>query len=787
MLSTALIALLVAAGACLYLGRRLASLQAETAAVRRRADLVEARFAAATLGSFDLSDKAAGASPGLVAGLDLGAATVGDTAPGSLEAVLALFADSDRQSLADAIETLEREGEGFRLVLKPKQGPDAVSVSGACFDGPGGAEDRSAFLWFQDLGEEVTRFERAEAERSLREALLDTLPVPVWLRDQTLKLSYCNAAYAGAVDRERETAVADSIELLDQAQGAPGQDLARKAREAGAAVTASHHAVIGGARRWMAVEERPFGADGLVGLAIDRTDSEELKTELSRHIDAHSEVLDNLASGIAIFGQDMRLKFYNGAYARMFHLDEDFLATEPHLNDVHEALRERRQIPESADFPKFKKERLRAFQTLIAPLEELQHLPDGSTIRTVVAPHPFGGVLSICEDVTDRLALERSYNTLIAVRQETLDNLFEGVAVFGSDGRLKLHNPAYARIWELPAESLQNEPHVRDLLPQLRRFYPIKDKSWPEAAERMAVQVTEAEPRGGRFERGDGTVLDWSQVPLPDGASLFTYFDVTDSTRVERALRERAEALETTDRLKSEFIANVSYELRTPLNAIIGFAEILEKQLFGELNDRQLDYARAIVESSERLISLINDILDLATIEAGYLQLELESIDIRELLNSIFTLGHERARSRGLELALDCEEDVGAVVADPRRLKQALFNLLSNAFKFTPEGGSVTVSAVRDNGELLLSVADTGVGIPVEEHGRVFDKFIRGPGNPRQAGAGLGLSLVRSLIELHGGQVELVSEPDRGTKVTCRIPVERTLQAVEPPADARQA
>ena len=560
MLPTALIALLIAAGVCLYLGRRLAALQAKAGAVRQRAAIAEARLAAATLGSFDLSDKAAGASPGLIPGLGLTGGTAGAPAPLGLDAVLALFADSDRQSLTAAIEALERDGDGFRLVLRPKQGPAAVLVSGARLDGPAEAVDRSAFLWFQDVSEEVTRFERAEAECALREALLDALPVPVWLRDEAFRLSYCNAAYAGAVDRERESAVADSVELLDQAQGEPGQALARQAREAGAAVTASHHAVVDGQRRLMAVEERPFGDEGLVGLAIDRTDVEELQSELSRHIDAHSEVLDNLASGIAIFGQDMRLKFYNGAYARMFHLDEDFLATEPHLNDVHEALRERRQIPEYADFPKFKKERLRAFQTLIAPLEELQHLPDGSTIRMVVAPHPFGGVLSICEDVTDRLALERSYNTLIAVRQETLDNLFEGVAVFGSDGRLKLHNPAFARIWELPAESLQNEPHVRDLLPQLRRFYPIDEESWPEAEERMAVQVTEAEPRSGRFERSDGMVLEWSQVPLPDGASLFTYFDVTDSTRVERALRERAEALETTDRLKSEFIANVSYE-----------------------------------------------------------------------------------------------------------------------------------------------------------------------------------------------------------------------------------
>ena len=781
MLPIFLIALLVAAVACLYLGRRLTAAQVENAAARQLAARLQHRLAVATQGVFDLADKQAGASPALAAALGLDGARSPD-----LEAVLEAFDPAGQLALEAAVAALEQDGEGFSLQLRPKAGGKVLAVMGLRLEDEANGEVAD-FLWFQDQTELATRLERCEAERDLREALLNALPVPVWQRDEALRLTYCNEAYARAVDCERSAAVEENVELLDQAQGAAGQALARRAQQDGAAVSESHHAVIGGERRLLAVEERPFGENGLVGLAIDRTEVEDLQTELSRHIDAHSEVLDNLASGIAIFGQDMNLKFYNGAYARMFNLDEDFLATEPHLNDVHEALRERRQIPEYADFPKFKQERLRILQTLIEPLEELQHLPDGSTIRVVVAPHPFGGVLSVCEDVTDRLALERSYNTLIAVRQETLDNLFEGVAVFGSDGRLKLHNPAYARIWELTAESLQNEPHVRDLLPQLRGFYSDDERDWAEKSERLAVQVTEAEPRSGRLERSDGMMLDWAQVPLPDGASLFTYFDVTDSTRVERALRERAEALETTDRLKSEFIANVSYELRTPLNAIIGFAEILEKQLFGELNDRQLEYARAIVESSERLISLINDILDLATIEAGYLQLELEPIDVRELLNSIFTLGHERARSRGLELALVCPEDIGAVIADPRRLKQALFNLLSNAFKFTPEGGSVTVSAERENGELLLSVADTGVGIPQEDHNRVFAKFVRGPGNPRQAGAGLGLSLVRSLIELHGGKVDLVSEPERGTRVTCRIPIEPPVLSLAPPAEVQEA
>ena len=776
-----LIALLVAAAACVVFERRLAAAQANRAKTAAAAALAQARLEAATLGIFDLSDRDGGASAPLRAALGLD-----PEGPAGLKAVLEAFEPIAANRLTEAVAALDQNGRPFSLIAARRDGQGAYRVSGAVISKKDG-EGSDRFLSFQDESDLVAERDRAAAERDLRDRLLNTLPVPVWQRDADMRLTFCNEAYARAVDRDPGSAVSAGVELLGQAHGATGQALARRVCAEKTSLTESHHAVIGGERRLVAVSEEPFRGGGSVGLAIDRTEVEELQSELARHIEVHSDVLNSLASGIAIFGQDMHLKFYNGAYSRMFSLDEDLLNAEPHLNDVHEMLRDRRQLPEYADFPKFKKERLRLFQTLIEPREELQHCPDGSTIRLVIAPHPFGGVICTYEDVTDRLALERSYNTLIAVRQETLDNLFEGVAVFGGDGRLKLHNPAYARIWGLSAESLQNDPHVRDILPQIRKFYSVDDEDWRDTMERLAVQVTEAEPRSGRFERTDDVVLDWAQVPLPDGASLFTYFDVTDSTRVERALRERAEALETTDRLKSEFIANVSYELRTPLNAIIGFAEILEKQLFGELNDRQLDYARAIVESSERLISLINDILDLATIEAGYLQLELESIDIRELLNSIFTLGHERARSRGLELALDCEEDVGAVVADPRRLKQALFNLLSNAFKFTPEGGSVTVSAVRDNGELLLSVADTGVGIPVEEHGRVFDKFIRGPGNPRQAGAGLGLSLVRSLIELHGGQVELVSEPDRGTKVTCRIPVERTLQAVEPPADARQA
>jgi signal transduction histidine kinase len=238
-------------------------------------------------------------------------------------------------------------------------------------------------------------------------------------------------------------------------------------------------------------------------------------------------------------------------------------------------------------------------------------------------------------------------------------------------------------------------------------------------------------------------------------------------------LREKNEALETADRLKSEFIPNVSYELRTPLNVLIGFTEILTNQYFGTLNARQLDYAHSILDSAHHLMDLINDILDLATIEAGYLVLEQNRVDVRQMLKAVAALTEERARSRGLDFRLLCSPEVGTIEADERRLKQALFNLASNAIKFTPPGGAVSIEAESRGGELLFSVADTGIVIEPADQARGVERFAPGA---RQSAAGLGLALVKKLIELHGGAVEIESAAGLGTRVTCRLPARRPVR-----------
>ena len=612
----------------------------------------------------------------------------------------------------------------------------------------------------------------AQEELSTLLTALDSLPRPVWRRGKDLELIYVNETYCKAVGQPREEVLRKQIELLGRSEAELARELAREAQKSGHRQSMTRHAVAAGERRLFQVTEGALPDGSLVGYAHDQTDTEERKVELDRHIKAHGAVLQNLNVGIAILDKKLQLDFYNAAYADMWQLEDDYLGSRPHFGDILETLRIHRRLPEQADFADYKRTQLRRLQTLIEPYEDLLHAPDGTTLRMTATPHPFGGVLVTFEDVTDRLTLERSYNTLIAVQQETLNSLYEGVAVFGQDGRLKLSTKAFAEIWQIPQESLANEPHVRDLLPQVRRFFSLGDEVWERFSSRAIAQATEPDRRNGRQELADGRVIDWAQVPLPDGANLFTFVDATDSLRVERALRERAEALETADRLKSEFIANISYELRTPLNAIIGFAQMLEEKYAGELNERQADYTRAIVESSRELTSLIDNMLDLASIEAGYLQIEPTDAEISELLRGASTLIRERIRAQNLKLTVDCPKDIGRVSCDQRRILQALFNLLSNACQFTDEGGRVKLGARRGNGEVCIFVKDSGIGIPEDDQERIFSSFERGSSRQsgQHSGVGLGLSLVKSLIELHGGWVELESSEGTGTTVTCHLP-----------------
>ena len=433
-------------------------------------------------------------------------------------------------------------------------------------------------------------------------------------------------------------------------------------------------------------------------------------------------------------------------------------------------MRERRMLPETVDFCAFKEGRLRLFTNLIEPLEELMHLPDGTTLRMVVSAHPHGGLLYFYEDVSDRLALERERNLKIAVQKATLDNLSEGVAVFGGDGRLTLFNPRYAGMWRLGEAFFATRPHVSEIAERWRLLMEGAH-DWEALSTRMVMGTLERSGGMQRIERPDGVIIDHASVPLPDGAVLTACVDVTDSIRIERALRERNEALEAAEVSKSKFLESVSYVLRTPLNTIMGFDELLMKPYFGELNGRQREYAEGIFESSRHLLVLIDDILDLATIEAGQMELTKTRIDIRATLAGVLRETRRKVARRGLRFTVECDRDIGPIVIDEPRIAEVLRDLIDNAVMFTPSGGAIAIGARREGDEVALWIADTGPGIEPDQVETAFGTFQRGATRRGQEpGVGLGLSLAKSFIELHGGRVDIESEPGRGTRVTCTIP-----------------
>jgi signal transduction histidine kinase len=243
-------------------------------------------------------------------------------------------------------------------------------------------------------------------------------------------------------------------------------------------------------------------------------------------------------------------------------------------------------------------------------------------------------------------------------------------------------------------------------------------------------------------------------------------------TGLERKVADKTAELEAANRHKSEFLANMSHELRTPLNAVIGFSEVLKEQMFGELNPKQLEYVRDIYTSGQHLLSLINDILDLSKVEAGYMALDMQEFDVNSAIKNCCTLIRERVMRQRLHFESTVDPAIGKWLADERKFKQVVLNLLSNAVKFTPQGGSVELRARIEEGWLVVSVRDTGIGISPDERAAIFKEFhqVRTVGSAKHEGTGLGLSLSRRLVELHHGTLTVESEPGRGSTFTARFP-----------------
>lgn len=636
------------------------------------------------------------------------------------------------------VERLRDHGERFHVHLRLGD-RRILQVDGR----PAGAR---AVLWLTDVTRPAGEVQRlsaalteAETERDAVQEMMDHAPFALWRRDATHSLVWANQAYLTAIE-------AGSLEAARALEGmdSPNTPLP----EAGKPTRERRATIVAGARRVMDILRVALQGQTFA-YAQDVTDLAEAETVLRRHIEAHAETLDRLSTPVAIFGPDKKLEFYNRAFSQLWRLPEDWLASKPQDGDLLEALRERRRLPEQADWRAFKRQRLALYTQAIEPREELWHLPDGTTLKVTSHPHPFGGLLFVYEDVSERLRLESSYNTLIRVQRETLDHLYEGVAVFGSDGRLRLFNPAYARIWHLDPETLGGEPHVDEIAERCRALFRAPD-NWAAFRARVTGVVTSRQASSGRIERPDKSVVDFASVPLPDGGMLLSYLDVSDTIRVERTLRERAEALETADRLKSQFISNVSMQLRAPMD------RILDLSARADADGRAI---ASIEEAAASLASLLDDILELASLDAGEVTIERQDVQVAHLFADAAVSIAARARDMGLKADLVGGDNLGRAWLDPRRVRQILVHLSAHLMRIAPEGATLRF------------------GVEAQPDGIVFSFGLdQAPVMEAEAAGGVDLSLVQRLAALHDGLVEFDREPEGGPRILC------TLAAAAPPS-----
>ena len=637
----------------------------------------------------------------------------------------------------------------------------------------------SLLLWFIDTsaGEE----ERAKLGLRLRQSegalgslthLIEAAPFPMWYRGPDLKLGLVNSAFVHAVEGKDATDVIDrGAELIDAQGESSAIATAREAQETGRVVSKMQAAIIRGERRMLRIANVPLATGAVAGFAVDVQDLEDARAELARYIESQRELADRMTAGTAQFDADRSLSFFNRPFALMTKLDPEWLAENPEFDRVIERMRDEQRLPETRDFPSWKEERRNWFTSADEVIEEEWMLPAGDHIRVVAQPLPDGGLRLFLEDRTEQLRLASARDTLLRVRAATFDNLFEAISVFASDGRLYTWNSRFLEDWELDEEWLTSHPRVDELVPAMARKL-VNPTAAAQIREMVRQTTNERQSSSGRISMTDGRHFQFAAVPLPDGNALFTMVDVTDSTRIEAALRERATALEEADRVKTDFVANMSYELRTPLTSIGGFAELLGGGYAGDLSTKGRDYVSAILESVERLSKLINDVLDLTTGDARGVVLDKERVDVAGLCRAAVETAKPRAAEKAQKLDVEIAPGAGHVFGDARRLRESIEHVLQNAIAYTDRKGRIALSADGDKKQAVIRIRDNGPGIDEQDLPKVFNRFDRvaEAGVRGEAALGLGLPLTQQFLEAHGGAVELDSKKGKGTTVTLTIP-----------------
>ena len=679
--------------------------------------------------------------------------------------------DADAERLVRLLEDLRVHGRAFAISLKTLDSR-VIRANGWTLGGGSALRLRPAFL--QPEGEQALEVAAKSADLASVRTILATLPEPAFARAADERLIYANKAYLD----------------LARALGKLGTETAPPELLDGSRL--KHHLMacsIGDKPAILAVSWADVGAFDLVEFPVAggragylRPIVEQIAEVDQSGVTHINGIIDALTTPIAIFNAKRELIQFNQAYARMWQLSPKFLVLGLDERAILDKLRTEGMLPNQVDYQTWRNNHLQSYERNAPHESEPWHLPDGRTVKVISAPASVsGGVIYVFEDITERLKLESTNKAFSNVQRETINALSEAVAVFGTNGRLTLNNPRWAALWKLQLNQLGPSPHIDQIAEASGKAIPEDGATiWRDLKRGIIDLNPTRSDQTGRITRSDGRLLDYAITRLPDGQTMMTFLDVTESASYSKVLKERNDALVAADLLKDAFVENVSYELRSPLTNIIGFADLLATEA-GSLNERQRAYIDYIRASSVTLGVLIDNILDLASVDAGIAELRPEQLDVTALVDKakagLSATFPEVSGEKPINLVVDIEDRLPPFIADGTRMVQVLYNLLSNAARFSPPGGEIRLSVSHRADRMLFIIEDEGPGLTDEMKSAILTR-LDNPAGGRQRGAGLGLSIVRTFVNLHGGTISAERREPRGSRIIINLPRDSAMAGV---------
>lgn len=680
------------------------------------------------------------------------------------------LSNAEADGLARLLEDLRVHGHAFAVSLKAFDGR-IIRATGWVLGGGAAMRLRPAFM--EPAAEPVLVAAAASGDQSSVRAILAALAKPAFARDANERLVFANAAY---LELARQLGKNGSEAAPPELLGTDQLKLHLMACATGDK-PASMSVAWPGLGQYELVEF-PI-ASGRAGYLRRVEDEANRPAETSlAHIGG---IIGALTTPIAIFNAKRELIQFNEAYSELWHLSRHFLVPGLDERAILDKLRTEGMLPSQVDYQTWRSKHLESYDRKAPHENEPWHLPDGRTVKVITAPAgPAGGVIYVFEDITQRLILESTNKTFSNVQRETINALSEAVAVFGTNGRLTLCNPRLAALWKLPMQELGQNPHIDQIAEASGRSIPEDGASiWRDLKRGIIDLNPTRSDQTGRLNRSDGRLLDYAITRLPDGQTMMTFLDVTESASYSKVLKERNDALVAADLLKDAFVENVSYELRSPLTNIIGFSDLLANDS-GTLTDRQKSYIEYIRASSVTLGVLIDNILDLASVDAGIAELRPELLDVHNLIDKaragLSATFPEISGERPINLTVDIEGGMPPFIADGTRIVQVLYNLLSNAARFSPPGGEIRLTVSQRADRMLFIIEDEGPGVTDEMKAAIQTRIDTPSG--RQRGAGLGLAIVKTFVNLHGGTISAEKREPRGSRIIVNLPRDSAMAGV---------